>query len=485
MVFSSPVFLFLFLPIVLLLIHLAPRQLKNPLLLLSSLFFYTWGEQLYVFVMIASMVENYFSGLWIHREHQKKNGRPKLALLFTLCFNLGILVFFKYLNFFSENLNPLLDFIGLPEIGFQVEHLPLGISFFTFQSLSYLIDVYRKDVEVQRNPFHLALYISLFPQLVAGPIVRYRHVNAQILERKVSLPKFREGVIRFVEGMAKKVILADTLGRAVDIIFAAPTEQLNPAISWLGAIAFGMQVYYDFAGYSDMAIGIGKMIGFDFRENFRFPLYAQSIREMWTKWHISLVSWFRDYVYRSIGGGKKGKSRAMINLFIVFLLTGLWHGANWTFVVWGGFHGAILVVEALFLQQKINGWWRGFRHLYVLSIAFISSVFFRAADLSQAFDIIGNMFFIGNKSSEWLYLEMFFTTEFTLVFVLGFLLLVPIIPPVRAWITAKWANVKQVERSVWYHIYNGGGLIIYPALYLFCIFYLASRTFDPFIYFRF
>lgn len=469
----------------LLLTYLLPRKMRNGVLLLASLFFYTWGESEYVLVMLASMVENYFSGLWIHREQNRTNGKPKVALLFTLCFNLGLLVFFKYLNFFTANINPFLDLAGLPVITYRVGHLPLGISFFTFQSLSYLIDVYRKQVPVQRNPFDLALYISLFPQLVAGPIVRYSQINRQIGERKLSLSKFREGMVRFIEGMAKKIILADTLGRVVDIIYTAPTEQLSPAVSWLGAVAFTFQVYYDFAGYSDMAIGIGKMLGFDFRENFRFPFYTQSIRELWSKWHISLVTWFRDYVYKELGGRKKGQFRAMINLMIVFMLTGLWHGANWTFIAWGLFHGSILVCEALFFQKQLNKWWPGFRYAYVFGIAFISSVFFRATHIGHALEVLQNMFFLGNLDPKWYHLDQFLDMEFVLVLLLSFVFLFPIVPAIRKWIQSKYEQLDQPHRSGWYHTYELGTVILYPALFFFCYLYLASRTFEPFIYFRF
>ncbi len=327
MVFSSLVFLFVFLPLIICLYYLSKDKYKNYLLLVASLFFYAWGEPTYIVIMILSIIANFIFG----RQVSIENKYRKIWLTTSVIFNIGMLGVFKYTGFFIDNLNNIFNLnIMNPQIA-----LPLGISFFTFQAMSYVIDVYRHDAKVQNNIFNMALYISLFPQLVAGPIVRYQTIADQIIEREHNLLKFEKGIGRFILGLSKKVILANSLGLLADSVFSTNINDIAILSSWLGIISYSLQIFFDFSGYSDMAIGLGQMFGFEFLENFNYPYISKSASEFWRRWHISLGSWFRDYVYIPLGGSRKGKVRTYINLFIVWFLTGFWHGASWTFIAWG------------------------------------------------------------------------------------------------------------------------------------------------------
>ena len=341
MLFSSTIFLFLFLPIVLGLTYVVPRRVRNVLLLAASLFFYAWGETFFVGVMIASILANYVFGLLIGKY---RGGRAaKVSLVLAIVVNIGLLFAYKYTNFFVANLNRLLASLDLDPLGWDPHvnpiHLPIGISFFTFQALSYVIDVYRNNANVQRKPLDLGLFISLFPQLIAGPIVRYQHIEKQLTERRITLDGVSHGIRRFVIGLGKKVLVANTIAVPVDLIYDLPAGQLTPALAWLAAIGYVIQIYFDFSGYSDMAIGLGRMLGFHFPENFLFPYTAKSVREFWNRWHVSLSTWFRDYVYIPMGGSRCHPIRMYINLVSIFLLCGFWHGANWTFIFWGAYQG--------------------------------------------------------------------------------------------------------------------------------------------------
>lgn len=340
MVFSSPVFLYLFLPLVTLSYFLFPRWGKNGLLLLASLIFYAWGEPVYVLLMIASAVVNYAVGLWIESRPPGTRGR-RLVLTLGLGFNLGALGYFKYWGFLASNLHDLLQWSGQPP---EVP-LPLGISFFTFQAISYLMDVYREEARAQRNVLNVALYIALFPQLIAGPIVRYGLMREALIRRRSTLAGATSGVELFIRGLAKKVLLANPLGQLADVAFSLPPDRLPMSLAWLGALAYSLQIYFDFSGYTDMARGVGRVFGFEFPENFRLPYLARSLRDFWRRWHITLSTWFRDYVYVPLGGNRRSRSRTYLNLWIVFALCGLWHGASWTFLLWGLLHGAWLVWE--------------------------------------------------------------------------------------------------------------------------------------------
>lgn len=366
MVFSSVEFLFVFLPITLAGYYLIRRDLKNVFLLLMSLLFYAIGEPKFVWIMVASIVVNYLSGLLVWKAKSFGN-KPleKFGLLISIIVNLSILFYFKYYDFAVSNIN------GLFGTNIALKHiaLPIGISFFTFQGMSYVLDVYMNKAEVQKNPLNIALYISLFPQLVAGPIVRYSDVNNQIACRKETVEDFAEGVKRFILGFGKKVIISDTLGMVADRVFDSNNYiNISVLLAWLGGISYMLQIYYDFSGYSDMAIGLGKMLGFKFNENFNYPYIASSVRDFWRRWHISLSTYFRDYVYIPLGGNRKGN--VYVNLSIVFLLTGIWHGASWNFIIWGVWHGIFQLIERFIYQHKKdkekNTVLSFFGHIYIL-----------------------------------------------------------------------------------------------------------------------
>ncbi|MDX9839936.1 MAG: MBOAT family O-acyltransferase [Desulfobulbus sp.] len=378
MVFSSTIFLFFFLPLTLLAYFVVGPRGRNLILLCASLFFYAWGETVYLLVMLFSIAANYLFGRLI--DHARQRGRRGwLAFACAVATNLGLLGFFKYANFLVDNLNPVLPMLGLAPMDIGRVHLPIGISFFTFQALSYIIDLYRNETTVQKNLLNFALYKALFPQLIAGPIVRYRDVARQIEQRTVSLHDFASGVQRFIIGLGKKVLIANVMGRAADYLFSLPPETLPATLAWTGAVAFMLQIYFDFSGYSDMAIGLGRMFGFHFLENFNYPYIARSIREFWRRWHISLSTWFRDYLYIPLGGNRHGAARTGANLLLVFLLCGLWHGASWTFLIWGVYHGFFLVLERVpVVRWLLDRLPASLQHLYVLLVVLVGWVFFRA-----------------------------------------------------------------------------------------------------------
>ena len=384
MVFSSTIFLFFFLPLTLLAYFVVGPRGRNAILLAASLLFYAWGETVYLLVMLFSIAANYLFGLLIDQARQRGR-RGGLAFVCAVATNLGLLGFFKYANFLVDNLNPVLPVLGLAPMDIGRVHLPIGISFFTFQALSYIIDLYRNETTVQRSLLNFALYKALFPQLIAGPIVRYRDVAREIERRTVSLHDFASGVQRFIIGLGKKVLIANVMGRAADTIFATPAETLPATLAWIGAIAFMLQIYFDFSGYSDMAIGLGRMFGFHFLENFNYPYIARSIREFWRRWHISLSTWFRDYLYIPLGGNRHGAARTGANLLLVFLLCGLWHGASWTFLIWGVYHGIFLVLERVpAVRRLLDRLPAPLQHAYVLLVVLVGWVFFRADTFAHA-----------------------------------------------------------------------------------------------------
>ena len=391
MVFSSLEFLCIFLPTVFLLYTVIPvHRVRNALLIVFSLVFYAYGEPVYVLLMIASSLANYLCALWIGKTGSNK----KLPLVIAVVINLGTLVFFKYTGMLVTAFNAVTHLaIPVPAIA-----LPIGISFYTFQALSYVIDVYRGEVGVQKNYFKVLLYISFFPQLIAGPIVRYHDIAAQIDNRSQNITQIAQGLRRFICGLAKKVLIANTMGQAADIIFAQNTSSLGFMSAWVGAVAYLFQIYYDFCGYSDMAIGLGKMFGFTFKENFNYPYGARSIQDFWRRWHISLSTWFKEYLYIPLGGNRKGKARTALNKIIVFLLTGLWHGANWTFVLWGLWHGLFLMLEQyLPFLKKLP---KAIGHIYTVLVVLLGFVVFRADTISYGFGYIGRMFSFGSLSSQ-------------------------------------------------------------------------------------
>nr|MCS5635223.1 MBOAT family protein [Myxococcota bacterium] len=383
MVFSSTIFLFAFLPIFLALYLALPSvRVRNALLLLGSLFFYAWGEHAYVLILIASMAFNYGLGLGIDRARSRLAGRR--ILMAAVAMNLLLLGFFKYANFLVDNLDFLLEMAGLGGITLAPVHLPIGISFFTFQAITYVVDIHRGDAPAQPGALRVGLYIGLFPQLIAGPIVRYRQIASQLAERQSRLQDVAEGIRRFIVGLAKKVLIANTLALPADRIFAIPAGELEPSVAWLGVLCFSFQIYFDFAGYSDMAIGLGRCFGFRFPENFDWPLLSRSLREFWRRWHMTLSAFFRDYLYIPMGGNRHGSLRTGFNLITVFFLCGLWHGASWNFVLWGLLHGAFLAAERSPLGRWLAAAPRAIQSLYTLGVVGLAWVFFRTDDLGHA-----------------------------------------------------------------------------------------------------
>ena len=471
MVFSSLMFLFLFLPVVLILYYTLSDKFKNYILLLASIFFYAWGEPVYIYLMLASIVMNYVFGIKVSSGACK---RKKLWLVISIISNLGVLIIFKYTNFFVDSINSTLGLnLSVPEIA-----LPLGISFFTFQTMSYVIDVYKNDGRVQKNILNLALYISLFPQLVAGPIVRYQTVDSQISKRDHTIEKFAEGVNRFVIGLSKKVIFSNQLGIIADGVFATNIANLSVLEAWLGIICYTLQIYFDFSGYSDMAIGLGKMFGFDFLENFNYPYISQSVSEFWRRWHISLGSWFRDYVYIPLGGNRVSGIKQYRNLFVVWFLTGIWHGANWTFVVWGLYFGILIGIEKAFLQNILNKLPKVFRHLYLIFIVMIGWVFFRSNSISQAIEFIKVL--IGVTPNPLHNLSFFsYMNDSWWIIILAIILSTTILKIISDFIRSK--SEKLLENSIVYLLHSTSLLVLMFVIILI----LVNSTYNPFLYFRF
>lgn len=386
MVFSSTIFLCVYLPLVLLGYYICPKKGRNLFLLIASLVFYAWGEPKYVFLMIFSILVNYIFGRLMdkHRENKK---RLKLMLVLSVVIDIGLLSVFKYTDFIITNVNAIFganfDLLNIA--------LPIGISFYTFQAMSYTIDVYRDDVRVQKNLIDFGMYITMFPQLIAGPIVRYADVQDQLADRSVTTADFSEGVMRFVVGLGKKVLLANQMGAVWSEIYALGGD-VSALMAWTGAIAYTFQIYFDFSGYSDMAIGLGRMFGFKFPENFRYPYQSVSITDFWRRWHITLSTWFKEYLYIPLGGNRRGLARQALNLLIVWSLTGFWHGAGWNFVLWGLYYFVILFIEKLFLLKALDKLPKFFRHVYALLLIIIGWVIFASDDVSVLLPFLGSMF---------------------------------------------------------------------------------------------
>lgn len=386
MVFSSTIFLCVYLPLVLLGYYICPKKGRNLFLLIASLVFYAWGEPKYVFLMIFSILVNYIFGRLMdkHRENKK---RLKLMLVLSVVIDIGLLSVFKYTDFIITNVNAIFganfDLLNIA--------LPIGISFYTFQAMSYTIDVYRNDVRVQKNLIDFGMYITMFPQLIAGPIVRYADVQDQLADRSVTTADFSEGIMRFVVGLGKKVLLANQMGAVWSEIYALGGD-VSALMAWTGAIAYTFQIYFDFSGYSDMAIGLGRMFGFKFPENFRYPYQSVSITDFWRRWHITLSTWFKEYLYIPLGGNRRGLTRQALNLLIVWSLTGFWHGAGWNFVLWGLYYFVILFIEKLFLLKALDKLPKFFRHVYALLLIIIGWVIFASDDVSVLLPFLGSMF---------------------------------------------------------------------------------------------
>ena len=473
MVFSSLLFLFRFLPLVFLLYYLTPRRGRNVVLFLFSLFFYAWGEPKYVFLMLFSITMDYTVGRLIDKA--KREGKPEKAkgsLLFSVFMNLGILGFFKYADFIIGSINAVSG-LDLPLLNIP---LPIGISFFTFQTMSYTIDVYRGNTEVQKNWISYGTYVSMFPQLIAGPIVQYKTIARQMKKRRENLDDFTEGIHRFVVGVGKKVLLANNIGLLWDAAAALPVAELPVATAWLGALAYTFQIYFDFSGYSDMAIGLGKMFGFHFLENFNYPYISRSITEFWRRWHISLSSWFREYVYIPLGGNRKGLLKQVRNIFVVWMLTGIWHGAHWNYVLWGVYYGVLLILEKFVLKRfldKLPGW---IQNLYTMFFVVISWVIFKCEDLSYCLSYLKAMF--GGFSAG-----LFNTESLYLLKNYGILLVILILGSTRL---PKFFGEKMEKRfGENGGVMTGARMIFYLGILLLSVAYLVDATYNPFLYFRF
>ena len=472
MVFSSAAFLFLFLPFTLVIYNLKlfkdkARETvkKNTVLLIMSLIFYAWGEPVYIILMLLSIFYNFFAAIDIDT-YIGSPRRKKAVFICAVIFNIFILGFFKYYGFLVEGINSLFG-LSLPVRDIP---LPVGVSFYTFQVLSYVIDVYRGDVKAQKSIIPFAAYISMFPQLIAGPIVQYYDVEKQLTDREVTTEKFAAGIMFFIKGLGKKVIFANTVGAVYTEILTADISSLSVATSWIGIVCYTLQIYFDFSGYSDMAVGLGKMLGFDFIQNFNFPYKATSVTDFWRRWHISLSSWFRDYVYIPLGGNRKGTARTIVNILAVWSLTGLWHGAAWNFIAWGAFYGVLLIAEKYVFARVIEKLPVFVRYTVTMLIVIIGWVFFSAENLSAAVSYLKSMLGLyGNSlidsTAEYLLSENAFSLAVMILCATGVFAAVPRIKNFRF-------NIAVMS-------------VGYTAIFILCIIHLISETYNPFLYFRF
>ncbi len=474
MLFSSTIFLFVFLPIVLLLYYGIARKenTRNMVLLLASLGFYAWGEPKFVLIMIVCIIANYTFGMLVDKYRDDKN-KSVIILATMLSFNLVVLGIFKYLGFIVQNINGLLHMnIEVPQIA-----LPIGISFFTFQSISYVIDVYKKQGKVLKNPMDVGLYVALFPQLIAGPIVRYETIANEIHGRKESEDDFASGIVRFIIGLSKKVILSNQFALIADTAHGLSQNNITIGLAWLGAISYMLQIYFDFSGYSDMAIGLGKMFGFHFNENFNFPYTAKSISDFWRRWHISLSTWFRDYVYFPMGGSRVDKKwKIARNLMIIWLLTGIWHGANWTFITWGIYFGIIITFEKFTGVDKWLEKSRVIGHMYTLILVIISWVIFRANNINDAVVYIKNMFGVGNNIIFDEY-TVWYIKESLMLLIIGIISAMPVSRVVHNYYDRCEIKIKIVYRAI--------SIFMLAIIFFVAVSYLVKGTYNPFIYFNF
>ena len=482
MLFSSLIFLYLFLPLTLLGYYLSPKSIKNYWLLLASLVFFAWGGVSFTFILLVSIVINFFIGLKIQKHLNAKSGYRWLFAGVSI--NILILGIFKYANFIIENINDLLHSVSIPKITNPHIILPIGISFYTFHSLSYLIDIYKKKTLAQRNIFDLSLYICMFSQLIAGPIVRYSDIWQQLRGRTHTLTKFSSGIERFLLGLGKKVLLANTFARIADEIFNGKFADLSALNAWFGIICYSLQIYYDFSGYSDMAIGLGRMFGFEFLENFNFPYIAKSVKEFWRRWHISLSSFFRDYVYIPLGGSHVKVSRTYFNLLIVFFLTGFWHGASWSFVVWGLFHGLFMVIERLGFDKILVRIWKPIANIYTIIIVMFAWVLFRSDTLTFALSYWKAMFnfkLTGEQTSlflNYMNLELYIALAIAIPGALGMFSFIG-----KHFENYIYSN-KKGSKTISY-TFDVASASFYVAILIMCSLYLIAGTYNPFIYYRF
>lgn len=482
MEFSSLIFIFLFLPVFLLFFLALRKTTRNIFLLIASLVFYAWGEGSFVLLLLGSVVGNYLLGLAIDKTQGKK--AKKIAFILAMVFNIGMLVYFKYTLFLLENL-------GIENAPGSI-HQPLGISFFTFQALSYIIDIYRQTVPNDTNPLRFGLYMTLFPKLLMGPIIPYHNLSKQIIKPEVNYDNFAEGVKRFIIGLGKKILIADVMARVANQIFAVPAGEHTPGLAWTGIVCYTLQIFFDFAGYSDMAIGLGRMMGFKLPENFNYPYIANSIKDFWTRWHITLAHWLRDYLFLPIAyavlrrikqdrllGVKAENWSYYISAFITFLICGIWHGANWTFFVWGAYYGVLLGIEHAGLRKFMKRKFRRARIPLTQLLVMIGWVFFRSPNLSYAFSYLKTMFGIQSGSGNAYYPALYLDNEVILFLIIGIIGSYPLVPGFLKWYR------KHMEKSIYRFGYAAFYNFFLILIFLLSTMVLVSGTYNPFIYFRF
>ena len=470
MVFSSLLFLFYFLPIMFGAYFLSPKKYRNFILFLGSLFFYAWGEPIYVFLMLFSTVVDYTHGILVEKNIMQGNKKKAVKFVVSsVIINLFVLCFFKYSDFLITTINSLfksnIALLNLP--------LPIGISFYTFQTMSYTIDIYRGDAKAQKNIIDFGAYVALFPQLIAGPIVRYKTVTDELNNRIESYDLFAEGVSRFILGLGKKVIIANNVGWLFNEIIKVPLSEVSVMSAWLGAIAFSLQIYFDFSGYSDMAIGLGKMLGFNFGENFNYPFISKSATEFWRRWHISLGTWFREYLYIPMGGNRKGKFRNYINIFVVWMATGIWHGSAWNFVLWGVFYGVILIIEKLFLAKYLQKLPNILQHIYLLIITLVGFTIFTFDNMSVLIEYLKVMFVLnGNVFIDNSF--MYYLSTHIVLFIIGIVCSTPLLKNIYE------KGIQNKNKIIEY-----GYLMCLVIIFFVSIAYLVDASYNPFLYFRF
>jgi len=473
MVFSSVLFLFFFLPITLLLYYITRKRYKNLVALLASVVFYAWGAPLFVFVIFGSIICDFIFAKYIHNS---KGLKKKLLLSAAITLNVGILVYFKYANFFVDNVNTLLYSFGFTEIHWVKIALPIGISFFTFHEMSYIIDVYRGVKPPMKNILNYALYILFFPQLIAGPIIRFNEISDQIEDRsyQFTVDNHLLGFFRFVIGLAKKVLIANVLGEEADRIFALGFDDLTTPVAWLGVLAYAFQIYFDFSGYSDMAIGLARMMGFIFPENFNNPYISQSITEFWRRWHMSLSRWMRDYLYISLGGNRVSVPRMYFNLIFVFLISGFWHGAEWNFILWGAFHGLFLILDRLFLLKLLKRIGKFPSILFTFFITLLGWVLFRCESLEQIKNYFTRLFDFSFRPTD-----LYFDSRFVVILFVGiFFSFFGALGGVEKWQEHVYASGQKNRNVIFLSLFS-------IFLFVICSSAVISSGFNPFIYFRF
>jgi len=480
MVFSTSIFIYLFLPVTLIIYYLMPKKSKNLIILLSGLLFYSWGEPIYVIVMLISTMIDYFAGLIMNHFEGRKVPR-RICLIVSIVMNLGLLGIFKYSGFIAENINAIagtqiidinnMNFFGIEYLPMNM--LPIGISFFTFQSMSYTIDLYLGNVKVQKNPISFAAFVTLFPQIVAGPIVRYDDVAKELDDRSITIDLIYDGIIKFIIGLSKKVLIANSIGALWTSIKATDIANVSVVSSWLGILAFTFQIYFDFSGYSDMAIGLGKMMGFNFPKNFDYPYLSKNISEFWRRWHITLGAWFKSYVYFPLGGSRKGMPRTVFNLAVVWFLTGVWHGASWNFILWGTLYGVVIILEKLFLGKLLDKIPDIFGHIYTMLLVILGWVLFDTADLPTAGAYIAKMFGFGGGA----FID---STALYQIATYGITFIICIIGCTNLPKLAVEALKKKSAVLV-----NYGGIAVITGMFIICAAYLVDQTYNPFLYFNF